>query len=54
MENTLVLIAVWHIACSVWAGMVGEKRRCGFFAGLLSWLMFPLLGLAVLLTSERK
>jgi hypothetical protein len=48
------LLIVWHLACAVWAGMIGEQRRCGFIAATLAWLLFPLLGLTVILSSERK
>lgn len=54
MENVLTIIGVLHFAASVWAGMVGDKRTCGFFGGMLSYALCPALGVLVVLAAKEK
>lgn len=54
MENALAILVVTHVACAVWAGILGEPRACGFLAPTIAYLLNPILGAAVLIISKDK
>ena len=54
MESILAYLGILHFAASIWAGVIGDTRTCGFISGFFSWLINPLLGMAVLLTAKDK
>lgn len=54
MENIGQAIFAWHVVCAIGAGVIGDARRCGFLGAAIAWFVNPLLGLAVILGSDKK